>query len=170
MVEALAAGDLRQHFDAQPAAVRRQYYRFTNLVASEQARTALATGKDVVMDRYWTSTAAFSALDATGPVAEFNDGYPPELLVPDLVILLTVDETHRRERLSRRGLPATEEELKLAGESAGRQAVLQAYRRFGPVEVDTSELDEQGVFDMVLAVLCQKFSRNDVSHSTSSYS
>lgn len=40
--------------------------------------------------------------------------YPPELLTPDVVILLTVDEPQRAERLRRRGDPVTEEEQKLA--------------------------------------------------------
>ena len=38
----------------------------------------------------------------------------------------------------------------------GRAAVLQAYRRFEPVEVDTSTLDAPGVLDAVLVVLAAR--------------
>ena len=151
---ALGDSDLRRHFDAQPPAQRRAYYRAANLIASEQAKLALASGKHVVMDRYWTSTAAFSALDAPCPVPGATAGeYPPELQAPDTVILLTVNETQRAQRLRDRGEPVTDEEQKLAQEAAGREAVLQAYRRFNPVEVDTSSLSPAGVLQAVLAKL-----------------
>jgi thymidylate kinase len=149
-------GDLRGHFDSQPPLVRRQYYRFAGLVASELAKSALARGRHVVMDRYWTSTAAFSVLDSTGPVVEFAESYPPEMVVPHVVVLLTVDEKHRRQRMHARGVPETEEERRLADEQAGRSAVLQAYRRFNPEEIDTSELDTQAVLNAVLALLKQR--------------
>lgn len=151
--------DLRRHFDGQPAVVRRQYYRFGNLLASEMAKLALSAGRTVVMDRYWTSTAAFAAaLDDGDGLAEFADSYPPELLAPDLVVLLTVDEESRGQRLVGRGVPATDEERRLADEADSRQAVLAAYRRFSPIEVDTSGLDPQSVLDAVLALLHQHLS------------
>ena len=58
----LMDGDLRSHFDGRPSVQRRAYYRAANLIAIEQAEVALQRGH-VVMDRYWTSTAAFAALD-----------------------------------------------------------------------------------------------------------
>mgnify|MGYP003983629241 CR=1 FL=1 len=150
----LLNGDLRKHFDKQPPTQRRAYYRFANLIAGEQARIAVASGKDVVIDRYWTSTVAFSALDPSSITSDNIDSeYPPEMLKPDIVILLTVDETRRTERLRGRGEPVTEEEYKLAHEEAGRKALLQAYRQFKPVEVDTSKLDPQGVLNAVLEIL-----------------
>ena len=155
---ALGDGDLRTHFDTLPPPERRAYYRAANLIASEQAKLALAAGKHVVMDRYWTSTAAFSALDDSpegAPPASpmLATEYPPELRAPDILILLTVHESQRAERLRGRGEPVTEEEQKLAHEAAGREAVLQAFRRFAPIEVDTSNLDPPGVLSAVLELL-----------------
>lgn len=58
----LSKADIRSHFDCRPPVQRRAYYRAANLIASELAEVALQTGH-VVMDRYWTSTVAFAALD-----------------------------------------------------------------------------------------------------------
>ena len=146
-------GDLRSHFDGRPPAQRRAYYRAANLIASEQAEIALQNGH-VVMDRYWTSTVAFAALDADAPVSEDWQGcYPPELRIPDIVILLTVDEANRTQRIQSRGEPVTEEEHALAADIAGREAVLQVYRTFDPIEIDTSYLTPTAVLEAVLTVL-----------------
>ena len=144
--------DLRLHFDRRPPAQRRAYYRAANLIASEQAEVALQTGH-VVMDRYWTSTVAFAALDDASKIdQEWQGCYPPELCVPDAVILLTVDEESRTRRMSGRGEPATDEERNLA-DIARREAVLRTYRMFDPPEIDTSHLDPDAVLEAVLATL-----------------
>lgn len=148
----LSKGDLRSYFDDRPPTKRRAYYRATNLIASEKAERALKANH-VVMDRYWTSTVAYSALDPDD--FEWEGRYPPELREPDAVILLTVDEANRTKRMSVRGGSATSEERNLAGDVTGRKAVLQAYRRFGPIEIDTSHLCPDSVLQAVLEALQQ---------------
>ena len=146
-------GDLRSHFDNRPASQRRAYYRSANLIASEQAEVALRTGH-VVMDRYWTSTVAFAALDDNSDLdQEWQGLYPPELRKPDIVILLTVDEENRTKRMQGRDEPITAEEQNLAADIARREAVLQVYRSFDPIEIDTSDLTPDAVLETVLAVL-----------------
>ena len=145
--------DLRSHFDNRPPMQRRAYYRAACLIASEQAEIALQKGH-VVMDRYWTSTVAFSALDDEVDIArEWQGRYPPELREPDAVILLTVDEENRAKRMSGRGEPVTSEEQHLAADVVRREAVLQTYRTFGPIEIDTSHLEPDAVLEKVLAAL-----------------
>ena len=145
--------DLRAHFDERPSTQRRAYYRAANLIASEQAEVALQN-HHVVMDRYWTSTVAFAALDDDSDLdQEWQERYPPELRKPDIVILLTVDEENRTKRMRGRGEPVTAEEGNLAVDVARREAVLQTYRTFKPIEIDTSHLDPDGVLDAVLAQL-----------------
>lgn len=145
--------DLRAHFDKRPSVQRRAYYRATNLIASEQAVMALQT-HHVVMDRYWTSTVAFAALDDDSTLdQEWQGRYPPELREPDIVILLTVDEENRTKRMRGRGEPVTAEEGKLAADVARREVVLQTYRTFKPIEIDTSYLDPDAVFEAVLTKL-----------------
>lgn len=146
-------GDLRSHFDNRSSVQRRAYYRAANLIASEQAEVAQKKGH-VVMDRYWTSTVAFAALDNDSDLdQEWQGRYPPELRKPDIVILLTVDEENRAKRMQGRGEPVTTEEHKLAADAARREAVLQAYRSFDPIEINTSCLKPSEVLEVVLETL-----------------
>ena len=146
-------GDLRSHFDDRPSSQRRAYYRAANLIASEQAEVVLKAGH-VVMDRYWTSTVAFAALDNDSDLdQEWQGRYPPELRKPDIVILLTVDEENRSKRMQERGEPVTTEEHNLAADAARRETVLQVYRTFDPIEIDTSDLTPDAVLETVLAAL-----------------
>lgn len=149
----LADGDLRLYFDDRPAVQRRAYYRAANLIASEQAEVVLQKGH-VVMDRYWTSTVAFAALDDDSDLdQEWQGRYPPELRKPDIIILLTVDEENRAKRMQGRGEPVTTEEHNLAADAARRETVLQVYRTFDPIEIDTSDLTPDAVLETVLAAL-----------------
>lgn len=149
-------GDLRAHFDARPPVQRRAYYRAACLIGSEQATIALQNGH-VVMDRYWPSTVAFAALDeGVDIVQDWQGRYPPELRKPDAVILLTVDEAHREKRMHGRGEPVTIEEHKLAADVLRRKAVLQTYRTFKPIEIDTSPLDADAVLEAVLTALRER--------------
>ena len=146
-------GDLRSHFDNRRPVQRRAYYKAANLIASEQAEVALQKGH-VVMDRYWTSTVAFAALDDDSNLdEEWHGRYPPELRKPDIVILLTVDEENRAQRIRERGVPSTAEEQNLAANVKRREDVLQVYRMFDPIEIDTSNLRPDAVLEAVLAAL-----------------
>ena len=149
----LVDGDLRSYFDNRPSAQRRAYYRAANLIASEQTEVALQKGH-VVMDRYWTSTSAFAALDDDPNLnQEWQESYPLELRKPDIVILLTVDEENRAKRMRERGEPTTTEEQDLAADVARREEVLRIYRMFDPIEIDTSHLKPDAVLEAVLAAL-----------------
>ncbi len=106
------------------------------------------------MDRYWTSTVAFTALDDDSDLdQEWQGRYPPELRKPDVVILLTVDEENRTKRMRERGESATAEEQNLASDVARREAVLRIYRTFDPIEIDTSDLTPDAVLETVLTAL-----------------
>ncbi|MYE87627.1 AAA family ATPase [Candidatus Poribacteria bacterium] len=149
----LSEGNLRSYFDNRPPLQRRAYYRAANLIASEQAEIALQNSH-VVMDRYWTSTVAFAALDDDSDLdQEWQGRYPPELRKPDVVILLTVDEENRTKRMRERGEPVTDEEQNLAEDVVHREDVLRVYRRFDPIEVDTSRLAPDAVLEVVFAAL-----------------
>ena len=64
-----------------------------------------------------------------------------------------MDEENRTKRMSGRGEPVTNEERNLAADIVHREAVLQTYRTFGPIEIDTSHLDADAVLEEVLAAL-----------------
>ena len=144
--------NLRGHFDNRPPNQRRAFYRAANLIASEMAEVTLKIGH-VVIDRYWPSTVAFAALDSNSDlIQEWQGRYPPELREPDAVILLTVNEENRRKRMQGRGEPVTVEEQYLE-DIARRDAVLQEYRQFQPIEIDTSDRAPDTVLDMVITAL-----------------
>lgn len=141
--------DLRIHFDKRPAAQRRAYYRAANFIASEIAEIGLQK-KYVVMDRYWPSTVAFATLDAdSNGYRKWQGRYPPELREPDAVVLLTVDEENRSKRMHERGESVTTEEEKLDAVDA-RSKVICAYRKFNPIEIDTSNRGPDDVLEIVL--------------------
>ena len=145
-------GDLRVHFDNTSPSIRRAYYKATNLVASQLAIESLKHGH-VVMDRYWTSTVAFSVMDDGNEMAEWEGLYPPAIRIPDILILLTVDETNRNKRMVGRGEPTTDEEHNLANDNLRREEVLASYRTFSPFEIDTSNLDPEGVLKAALEIV-----------------
>ena len=64
-----------------------------------------------------------------------------------------MDEENRLKRMRGRGEPVRNEERNLAEKVARREAVLQAYRMFDPIEIDTSHLDPDAVLVAVLEVL-----------------
>ena len=119
LIPSIVDGHARSHFDSLNPLQRRAYYRFSNLVASELAAREISQNH-VIMDRYWTSTAAFAAMD-DGFTHDIELGtYPDELMKPDLLILLTVDEENRLLRLQGRGEPETQEESELAANKEKR--------------------------------------------------
>ena len=70
--------------------------------------------------RYWHSTASYAIATAVGgPVSSLPpEGsplyrWPPDLLQPSLVVLLTLDPRERRRRLEVRGQGQTDEEQEL---------------------------------------------------------
>lgn len=140
----LLEGPIRPRFDSLSPIQRRAYYRFSNLVASEMACMHLLE-KDVVMDRYWTSTAAFAAMDDDFEHDVQLGEYPPEIRAPDIVILLLVDEKNRLKRLLGRGESETKEEQELASSIEKREAVITAYKKFNVVIIDTSEKNPEQV-------------------------
>ena len=141
--------DLRERMDKASLSRRREYYRMSNFIASEQIRLMLKH-QPVVVDRYWTSTAAFSAMDKSPPRWEAIGMYPEGFLEPDMVILLTVDETNRSLRIGGRGLAMTSEEKRLENQDDQRSSVLELYRMFDPIEIDTSDLSPDEVLEEIL--------------------
>ena len=144
-----AGQDLRVRMDKASHARRREYYRMSNFIASEQIRAQLHHNP-VVVDRYWTSTAAFSAMDDLPPAWEALGCYPEGLIIPDIVFLLTVDEENRSQRITGRGLAKTPEEKRLEQEVGQRSKVLEFYRMFDPIEIDTSNLSPEAVLEQVI--------------------
>jgi thymidylate kinase len=132
----------RPHYDAQPEEVRRCFYQLGNVIVSRRLRLASAR-ESFVLDRFWPSTYAYSAAHlAVSPTsgATVVGSWPQFLVQPNLIVLLTLPEEERLQRLSTRhdGAALGEERL-LQRDPAYRQRVLECYRRIPHlVEVDAS--------------------------------
>ena len=74
-------------------------------------------------------------LDEDIPDWEPLGAWPLGLVEPDVMVVLTVSEAKRRERMEDRGLQVTEEEQMLAEGSAERAMVLGALLRLNPSEL-----------------------------------
>ena len=142
-------GELREFFDATEQSRRREYYRSANFLASELALIALEKSH-VIMDRYWPSTAAFSAMDESNPEWEELGTFPKGFVRPDTIILLTVSEEERENRLKNRDELRTDEEIRLSSQKENRQRVLEGLLAFEPIEIDTTNLDAQAVLQRAL--------------------
>lgn len=164
-----AHADLRNRMDQTEPSVRREYYRTGNFHASLSIEEARKYGP-VVLDRYWPSTASFAVLDEHQPEWEPLGVWPRGLVEPDIMILLTVDEDGRLKRMSKREQAVTEEEAHLEKGSQAREEVIEALRRFEPIEIDTSQLNATEVLNEVMFWLQQAeiwslTNTNEVEHA-----
>lgn len=144
--------DLRVSMDVADSSVRREYYRCANFHASLLVAEAKKR-QPVILDRYWPSTASFAVIDNHAPIWEPLGMWPLGLVVPDIMVLLTVSEDVRLQRMANRGIAITEEETKLENVGTTRDKVLGALRCFEPIEIDTSFLSEEEVLEEVISWL-----------------
>lgn len=96
---------LLQELDDQSA--RALLYMATVRNAGVTAHQLVAEGRTVVMDRYWLSTVAYArARGASLPWKALE----AEMPVPDITLLIALDETVRRRRLHDRGMTEADRE------------------------------------------------------------
>lgn len=123
----------------------------------QQARANTATGKHVLVDRYWLSSVAFAR--ARGVSIDLT---AVELAIPapDLTLLLTVDEQERCRRLEARGATAVDREtMDPAFHKAALAEMMRADRQpvFGPsIAVYLSGQTPGEALATVLGVLRQR--------------
>ncbi len=97
--------DLDRIFDDTPLA-RQLFYASTVMHLSERAEPLLASGRDVVVDRYLLTTLAYAEL--RGPAMSLAE-VTEWLVVPDVTLFLDCDDAVRAERMSRRGILTDED-------------------------------------------------------------
>lgn len=115
------------------------FYAASCIHVGNEAAALVRSGRDVVMDRYWSSTLAYGT--ARGAELRLAD-VEARLVCPDFTLLLAIDEVERRRRLLSRGANAYDVETLdprfAATVMAGYRRVLS--RRVGGTVL---ELDEQ---------------------------
>jgi len=149
----LGEESLRPFFDAQPEHVRREYYRFSCVIAGAKAKE-LSKVQPVIIDRYWTSTVAYAyGAGEAHDILRHAGTYPNGIVKPDHTILLTVSEDVRLKRIRKRQDTDTVEEQRLATDIAFRKRTLNAFRWFDIHEIDTSKLTPNEVLTSALDVI-----------------
>lgn len=148
---------LRDHFNQQPTALKRAYYGLGNYIAGRHVEKLLHSHA-VIMDRFWYSTAAYAIAEEVnaGRLQLPQEGnplynWPSDLVKPDLVLFLELDESIRRTRHRNRSTTITEEEQQLEQDRLFRESTIGAYRRLTGVPVTTinASMNESCVFEKV---------------------
>lgn len=127
---------LRSKFDSHPQLLRRAFYSLGNYAFAAMINEAANDGI-VIVDRFWNSTAAYAIAADVGagtkeslpPEGHFVYSWPTDLLKPDAIFLLTINDEERRKRLANRGTVKTDEEIRLEQSSPFRQRLEEAYNR-----------------------------------------
>ncbi len=104
-LRATAGGVLEALGDHQTA--RALFYAASVLAAGERANRVVRAGQTVVMDRYWLSTLSYArARGVTVDLASIEGTVP----LPDMTVLVTLDEEERQRRLLARGCTTADRE------------------------------------------------------------
>lgn len=145
--------NLRPYFDGHPE-IRGIFYSLGNYIASLEMMKILET-QPVILDRFWHSTVAY-ALAQSGTLPPKGDEvyeWPIDLLKPDAVYFLNVDEDERLKRISGRQMH-TEQEKCIANDSTFRNNIIEAYRNMKNPEVQF--IDGNQSFISVVDTLLKK--------------
>ena len=130
---------------------RALFYASTVSAQGKKALLTVNNGYTVVMDRYWPSTIAYAK--ARGVNADL-DILTPEVVPPDLVVLVTLDENIRRSRLINRSMTPEDQET-LCAEFT--MHVMSELTKRCNIEVDITGLNEQQSIDHVTSVIMKFF-------------
>jgi dTMP kinase len=129
--------DVRIQVDRSKAVMARlHFWLMCNYAVSEMVRSHLARGRDVVVESYFYRTlATHAAMGATQlPSVDWD-----RALVPDLTVMLTVDELERRRRLIEREMTSGASYWSRL-EEANISATREAYESFRLTALDTTSL------------------------------
>jgi thymidylate kinase len=120
---------------------RLHFWMMCNYAVSDLVREQLAQGRDVVVESYFCRTlATHAAMGATHlPEVDWD-----RAVRPDLTVLLTVDEPHRRLRLAERALCGGLSYWSRLEES-NVAVTRRTYESFGLTVLDTTGLDAADV-------------------------
>jgi len=104
-------------------------------------------------DRYYASTKAYiqgKQIDVDLPsLGDPFFTWPEDLVRPDIMFLLTVNEEERlRRRAGRADVPETADEALLRQNALISERINEVYRRFGCIEIDASGSTQQIVEQM----------------------
>jgi dTMP kinase len=141
---------------------RFHWWMMANHIKSERARTITGKGRAVVTESYFPRTFATHRAMGHDCVPKYPDG----VLVPDVPILLEVDERVRQDRLRRRAEQGTltywhhREEPNVAESS-------RVYRAFGLVHVDGTDRTPDEVAAAIADIVRSRVQKRRLERTTS---
>ncbi|MDE2716320.1 MAG: AAA family ATPase [Chloroflexota bacterium] len=145
------------------------FYAASVLSEGKRARRAADRGSAVFMDRYWLSTIAYARARGVSVDLSSLEAVVP---VPDVTVLLTLEEPQRRQRLDDRDRDRSRKAADMETlDHEFREAVLREMRcrtrAFGlqPVEVDVTGANKSEAQRRVLAVLPFRGDRCLIQHT-----
>jgi dTMP kinase len=139
--------DVRVHTDRSRLVMARlHFWMMTNYAVSDLARGSLREGRDVVVESYFYRTlATHAAMGATHlPPIDWD-----RAVVPDITILLTIDEQHRQDRLAARERSGALSYWSRLEES-NVEITRRSYESFGLTMVDTTGLNATQVAEQLM--------------------
>jgi dTMP kinase len=126
---------------------RALFYASTVSAQGRQALRQVTCGCSVIMDRYWPSTVAYAKARGVDVNLE---ALTPGFAVPDLVVLITLDEKERRSRLSNRSVTAEDLETLCLNFT---QSVLSQLERRCELQVDITGMNQtQSIEHLAMAI------------------
>jgi dTMP kinase len=129
--------DIRRYVAAGRSVMARLHFWFmSNYALSQKVGAVLAGGRDVVVESYFYRTLATHAAMGATYLPEIDWG---RAVVPDLAVLLSVDEAMRQARMAQRGRSEAQTFWQRLEES-NVAVTRQVYGAFGLVPIDTTGL------------------------------
>ena len=128
---------------------RALFYSASVFSEGQRARDAADSGQTVFMDRYWLSTISYARARGVSLDLSSVEAMVP---VPDLTVLLALDERERQRRLTQRGLTDADKETL---DPVFRETVLREMRscerraNLRPVEIDVTGANRREVLKKV---------------------
>jgi dTMP kinase len=129
--------ELRVRLDSAGLMARLHFWMMCNYTVSEQVQVCLAAGRSVVVESYFYRTLATHAAMGVDPLPPVDWNHA---LVPDLAVLLRVDESERQRRLACR-----EWRSWARLEESHVDVTRGTYESFGLISVDTDGLNPNEV-------------------------
>lgn len=141
---------MRRTIDAARSPVARiHFWMLVNYLASDAVRSALETGRSVVMESYFLRTLATHAAMGVDPLPAIDWKAARR---PDHSVLLTLDEAVRAQRMTARD-EETHRSFWYRLESQRIEVTRKVYAEAGIHELDTTGLDPDDVVRAIVAHL-----------------
>jgi UMP-CMP kinase 2 len=120
------------------------YYKLGNYISGNKIKKEIKHGYNVIVDRYYASTLAYTLGQSTEDLSELSNKiykWPKDMYKPDYMILLTMNEEDRINRLNKRNSIQTQEEIFLKKNPVIVNRINQIYSNLGCIKINILNSD-----------------------------